>query len=220
MAGSKAGKFRAVCAVALTVGSLISARPGLAAVASTGSFGIDISVPFPYTSGTFDGGITGFNAGPFSVGGTPVDLAGNVGTMTIANGNIPAIDIPALAATFNFDAVSAPLTFEGAGVAVCSTNIVACAAGQASFVGDVSNITDPGNLLPDGWVYTFDGTAGDNPGSGYDAIGEFGINAFLPVDVPAGNPVTQAHLEKTYQAATAAYQKANAAKQLVLEAGK
>jgi len=189
MAGSKSVRSRSAWAAILAGGLVLWARVGMAAVASTGSFGIDIDVDFPFTSGTFDGGITSFNAGPFSVGGTPVDLAGNVGSMTIANGNIPAINIPALAATFDFDAVSAPLSFEGAGVAVCSTNIVACAAGQASFVGDISNITDPGNLLPDGWVYTFDGTAGDNPGSGFDAIGQFGINAFLPVDVPAGNPV-------------------------------
>jgi hypothetical protein len=159
-------------------------------VAATGTFGIDISVPFPFTSGTFDGQITGFNAGPFSVGGTPVDLQSAVGMMTIANGNIPAIDVPALAATFDFDAVSGPLSFEGAGVAVCSSNIINCAAGQATFVGDFTSLTDPGNLLPDGYVYVFDGTGGDNPGSGFDAIGNFGINGFLPVDVPAGNPVT------------------------------
>jgi hypothetical protein len=115
----------------------------------------------------------------------------DVGTMTIANGNIPAFNIPALAANFNFDAVSTPLSFHGAGIAVCdTTNVVNCAAGQATFVGDITNEVDAGNVLPDGFVYTFDGTGGDNPGSGFDAIGVFAINGFLPVNVPAGNPVT------------------------------
>ena len=161
-------------------------------VAAKGTFGIDISVTLfpPPATGTFDGQITSFDAGPFPVGGTEVDLASNVGTMNIVDGDIPSINVPALAATFDFDAVSAPLSFSGAGMAVCSTDIVACAAGQATFVGDFTGLVDGSNLLPDGYVYTFDGTGGDNPGPGFDAIGNFGINAFLPVNVPIGNPVT------------------------------
>jgi hypothetical protein len=172
--------------------ALVTAGAVRADVAATGTFGIDIDVNIITQTGTFDGEITGFNAGPFSVGGTPVDLAGNVGTMNIVNGNIPSFNIPALAANFNFDATSPALTFEGEGIAVCSTNIIDCAAGQATFVGDITSLTDGSNLLPDGYVYTFDGTGGDNPGPGFDAIGNFGINGFLPVNVPAGNPVTAA----------------------------
>jgi hypothetical protein len=182
---------------AMTVLAL-GANVARADVAATGDFGIDISVNLITQTGTFDGQITAFDAGPFSVGGTPVDLASGVGTMTIANGNIPSFNIPALAANFNFDAVSGPLSFEGAGIAVCSSNIINCAAGQATFVGDITNLVDGSDLLPDGYVYTFDGTGGDNPGSGFDAIGNFGINGFLPVDVPAGNPVTAASDPTTF----------------------
>src|SRR5262245_11861240 len=105
------------------LGLLAMAVAARADVAATGTFGIDISVPFPYTSGTFSGQITGFDAGPFSVGGTPVDLATWVGTMNIVNGNLPSINVPGLAANFNFDATSGALGFHGAGIAVCSTNI-------------------------------------------------------------------------------------------------
>ena len=45
------------------------------------------------------------------------------------------------------------------------------------------------------------------------------LNAYPKLNA-AGNPVSQAQLEKVYQRAQAAYQKANAAKNLVLEAAK
>jgi hypothetical protein len=161
-------------------------------VAATGTFGIDVHVSFPFTSGTFDGTITGFNAGPFMAGGTPINLQTDIGTMSIDNGQIPQINASALAATFNFDANDANLTaknlsFHGAGIAVC-TDAITCAQGQGTFVGDVTSITDPDNLLPN-LVYTFDGTVVVDPGPTFDASGVFGLNAFTPANVPAGNPV-------------------------------
>ena len=180
---------RSMC---VALATLVIASGARADVAATGTFGIDIDVPFPFTSGTFNGQITGFDAGPFAVGGVPVDLATTVGTMNIVNGSIPSINVPGLAANFSFDAVSAPLGFSGAGIAVCSSNIIACAAGEATFVGQFTSLTDGSNLLPDGYVYLFDGTGRDNPGSGYDAIGTFGINGFRLIDVPTGFPVVAA----------------------------
>ena len=168
----------------------LAATPAARAeVAATGTFGIDISVSFPFSSGTFDGSITGFDAGPFSVGGTPVDLQGDVATMSLVNGMIPSINIPALAATFNFDAVDDGATanalgFHGAGVAIC-TDAITCVQGQGTFVADVSAITDPNGVLPAGYVYTFDGTVAVDPGP-FDAAGVFGLNAFSQVAVPAG----------------------------------
>src|SRR5262249_20080820 len=121
-----------------------------------------------------------------------VDLKTSLVGMSITNGQIPAINIPALAATFSFDATdngatANSLDFHGAGVAVC-TNAVSCSQGAGTFVGDVSTITDPNSLLPDASVYTFDGTVAVSSGP-FDATGVFGLNAFLPVDVPVGNPV-------------------------------
>lgn len=175
--------------MALMIGGVLMAAPTRADVAATGTFGIDVDVPFPFTSGTFAGSITGFDTGPFLVGGAPVDLATDIVRMSIVNGVIPAIDIPALAATFAFDAVDEAFTanaleFTGAGVAVC-VNAISCSQGAGTFVGDVTSIVDPDGLLPDGYVYTFDGTlaVGDPV---FDVGGVFGLNAFLPVDVPAG----------------------------------
>lgn len=168
------------------------AMPAAADVAATGTFGIDIHVSFPFASGTFDGAITGFDAGPFDVGGTPVDLATDVGTMSIPTGNLTNIDIGALAVTFDFMAVDDDLTandfgFSGAGVAVCD-DAITCAQGQGSFVSDLSAIVDPSDVLPDGFAYTFDGTVFVDPGP-FDAAGVFGVNGFAPAAVPAGSAV-------------------------------
>jgi len=163
------------------IGLVLAARsPAWGDVAATGSFGIDVSVPPPFTSGTFDGEITGFNAGPFTVGGTTVNLATGITQMNIINGNIPQINLQSLAATFDFDADDENLTanslsFEGAGRAIC-TDLATCSQGQGTFVADVSNIVDPQDLLPDGYVYTFDGTVAVDPGP-FDAAGRFGLNA-------------------------------------------
>jgi hypothetical protein len=175
----------------LLVALLVCARSGSADVAATGMFGIDIDVNFPPTSGTFSGAITSFDAGPFSVGGNAVDLQTDIVSMSLA-GNLTNINIPALAVTFDFDATDDDLTandldFAGAGIAVCD-NQVTCFQGQGSFVGDLSGFVDPNDVLPDGFVYTFDGRVFVDPGP-FDAAGVFGINGFAPVDVPAGNPV-------------------------------
>jgi hypothetical protein len=52
----------------------------------------------------------------------------------------------------------------------------------------VTGNTDPNGLLPDGYFYTFDGTVVVDPGP-FDAAGVFGLNAFLPIDLPIGIPV-------------------------------
>jgi hypothetical protein len=173
--------------------AVLAGRGARAEVAAKGMFGINVHVSFPFTSGTFDGDITSFDTGPFMAGGSAVDLETDIVTMSITNGQIPNINIPALAATFNFDAVddnatAKNLSFHGAGIAVC-TDAITCAQGQGTFVGDMSSIADPDALLPDGLVYTFDGTVTVDPGPTYDASGVFGINAFTPATVPAGNPV-------------------------------
>lgn len=176
----------------LLVATLVLVGRAHAEVAATGTFGINVHVSFPFTSGTFDGTITGFDTGPFMAGGSSIDLKTDIGMMSITNGMIPAINIPALAATFNFDAVDSNLTaknlsFHGAGIAVC-TDAITCAQGQGTFVGDVTSVTDPDALLPDPLVYTFDGTVMVSSGA-FDATGVFGLNAFTPQNVPAGNPV-------------------------------
>lgn len=52
---------------------VVTAASGVQAdIAATGTYGINVSVGGFPPSGTFDGNITGFAAGPFSVGGTPV----------------------------------------------------------------------------------------------------------------------------------------------------
>lgn len=168
---------------------LLSAGIARADVAATGTFGINVDVSFPFTSGTFDGAITGFDGGPFMVGATPVDLATDVVSMTIPTSNLLNIDIGALAVTFDVSAVDDDLTlndfgFAGGGVAVCE-DAITCAQGQGTFVGDITSLTDPSDLLPDGWVYTFDGTVMVSAGA-FDAEGAFGINAFLPKNLPAG----------------------------------
>lgn len=173
--------------------ALTCAAPAAADVAATGTFGIDIDVSFPFQMGTFDGAITGFDPGPFNVGGTPVDLATDVGTMSIPVGNLTEIDVQALAVTFDFDATDDDLTandldFSGAGIAVCN-DAITCAQGQGTFVADVSNLVDPNGVLPTEFVYTFDGTVLVDPGP-FDAAGVFGLNAFAPVDVPTDTLVT------------------------------
>lgn len=175
---------------ALLLAGLLLALPraSLGAPAGTGTFGIDVDVDFPFTSGTFTGTITSFDAGPFVVGSANVDLATAIGSMSIVNGTIPAINIPALSATFTFDAAdqgatSNALDFSGAGYAIC-TDAITCVEGQGTFVGDVTGIVDPDDVLPDGFVYTFDGTVAVDPGP-FDAAGVFGLNAFAPKDVPA-----------------------------------
>lgn len=149
-------------------GLLAAAVPARADVAATGTFGIDISVPFPFTSGTFDGAITSFDPGPFMIGATAVDLATDIVSMTIPAGNLTNIDLGALAVTFDFAATDDDLTvndldFTGAGVAVCN-DAITCAQGQGTFVADVTSLTDPSGLLPTGFVYTFDGTVFVDPG--------------------------------------------------------
>jgi hypothetical protein len=171
------------------VAGLLSAATTRADVAATGAFGIDVDASFPFTSGTFDGAITGFDAGPFTVGATPVDLATAIGTMTIPTSNLTSIDVGALAVTFDVSVTDDDLTandldFSGGGVAVCD-DAVTCAQGQGSFVADVTSLTDPSNLLPDDYVYTFDGTVMVSAGP-FEADGVFGINGFLPQNVPTG----------------------------------
>lgn len=160
-------------------------------VAATGTFGIDVHVSAPFTSGTFDGTITGFDNGPFTAGGTPVDLESTIGTMAI-DGTIPAISLSTLTATFNFDAtdqsVANDLSFHAAGVAIC-TDAFTCAQGQGTFVADVSNIVNPQSVVPGGLVYTFDGTVEVDPGPTFDASGIFGLNAFSPTDVTNTTPL-------------------------------
>src|SRR5689334_17619316 len=179
---------RAILAAAL----VLVARGARADVAATGTFGINVHVSFPFTSGTFDGTITGLDTGPFTAGGGSVDLKTDIGMMSITNGQIPAINIPALAATFSFDAADSNLTakslsFTGAGIAVC-TDAITCAQGAGSFVGDVTSITDPDALLPDPLAYTFDGTVMVSSGP-FDATGVFGLNAFAPQNVAVGSSV-------------------------------
>ena len=180
--------------VVLTMLAIAGREPALAEVAATGSFGINVDVDlFPVPMGTFDGEITGFNAGPFSVGGTPVALATDIAGMNIVNGQIPQIDLNALAATFTFTlddkgTTANSLTLDGAGRAIC-TDAITCAQGQGTFVADVTSVADPNGLLPDGYVYTFDGTVAVDPGP-FDAAGVFGFNAFLPHDLPVGVPVS------------------------------
>jgi hypothetical protein len=171
-------------------GALVWIGSARADVAATGTFGINVHLSFP--TGTFDGAITGFDTGPFDVGGNPVDLATDVGSMTIPTGNLTQIDIGALAVTFDFAATDDNLTvndldFTGAGVAVCD-DAITCSQGQGTFVADVTSLTDPGGLLPGGFVYTFDGTVVVDPGP-FDAAGVFGLNAFPVTAVPAGVPV-------------------------------
>src|SRR5215470_7336834 len=97
--------FSTTVARVTVVGLVVALRSAaFAATAATGTFGINVSVPFPYTSGTFNGMITGFDTGPFDVGGASVDLKTSLVGMSITNGQIPAINIPALASTFSFDA--------------------------------------------------------------------------------------------------------------------
>ena len=57
MAGNKSACSRSDWAATLAAGALLWARVGLAAVASTGSFGIDIDVELLTQTGTFDGQI-------------------------------------------------------------------------------------------------------------------------------------------------------------------
>jgi hypothetical protein len=159
-------------------------------VAATGAFGINVDVPFPFTSGTFNGEITSFNGGPFSVGGTSVDLSNGVGAMDINNGVISAINLNALAATFSFTLADQggtvhSLGITGAGRAVC-TDAVTCAKGQGTFVAEVDGTTDPDGLLPAGPAYVFDGTVVAQSSGPFDATGVFGLNAFAPRDVATG----------------------------------
>jgi hypothetical protein len=177
-------------AVAVVVAIVVAGHGSVKAeVAATGTFGIDVDVPFPFTSGTFNGQITNFDAGPFSVGGTGVDLGTGVGGMGITNGVISAINLNALAASFSFTLADQGgtlnmLSITGAGRAVC-TDAITCAQGQGTFVADVSGATDPNDLLPDAPKYVFDGTVTVSSGM-FDATGVFGLNAFSPLDVPAG----------------------------------
>jgi hypothetical protein len=178
--------------IVLAMLAVAGREPARAEVAATGAFGIDVDVPFPFNMGTFDGEITGFDAGPFDVGGTPVALATDIGGMSIVNGQIPTINIPALTATFTFmlddqNTTGNSLALTAEGRAIC-TDALTCAQGQGTFVADVTGITDPNGLLPDTHVYTFDGTVAVDPGP-FDAAGVFGLNAYAPIDLPAGVPV-------------------------------
>src|ERR1044071_8854890 len=120
----KYDKHSIVRAVVMAVAVVAGGESARAEVAATGTFGIDVDVPFPFTSGTFDGEITSFNGGPFTVGGNNVDLGTGVGGMNITNGVISSINVNALAASFSFTladkgSTANTLSIAGAGRAVC-----------------------------------------------------------------------------------------------------
>src|ERR1044071_7882143 len=76
--GSMRYTKRSIARAVAVVAAVVVAGSGVARaeVAATGMFGINVHISAPFTSGTFDGEITSFNAGSFSVGGTAVDLNG------------------------------------------------------------------------------------------------------------------------------------------------
>jgi hypothetical protein len=154
--------------------------PARADVAATGTFDIDVN-GFPTVA--FDGGI-GFDTDGFSVGGTPVDLAGDVGPMTYTGSAV--VNTSTLSAPFSLTATGTDFSFDAAGTAACTTST--CTQGVATFVGALGTITDPMGHLPAGYAYTFDGSVQINILTGM-GTGIFGMNAFLPAATPPGPAV-------------------------------
>jgi hypothetical protein len=176
--------------VAVVVAVVLAGNgPARAEVAATGTFGINVDIDiFPTPMGTFTGEITSFNAGPFSVGGTNVDLGVGVGGMDITNGQIPSINVGALAATFSFSLADQNSTLNNlditaAGRAVC-TDAITCAQGAGTFVAEVTARQIPTACAPNAAVRVRRHSA-RGVGS-FDATGVFGLNAFTPLDVTAG----------------------------------
>src|SRR5512144_841995 len=62
---------RSIARAVAVVAAVVVAGNGVARaeVAAKGTFGINVHVSAPFTSGTFDGEITAFDAGPFSSAG-------------------------------------------------------------------------------------------------------------------------------------------------------
>src|SRR5262245_26256545 len=87
MTDSKRLVARRAGLLAVLVAVAIAGRsPAWAEVAATGIFGIDVHGSFP--NYTFDGRISSFDAGPFSVGGTAVTLGTDIQKMDILSGVI------------------------------------------------------------------------------------------------------------------------------------
>src|SRR5262245_15208729 len=101
MTDSKRMIARRAGLLAALVGVAIAGRsPAWGAVAATGIFGINVHGSFP--NYTFDGRISSFDAGPFSVGGTAVALDTDIQKMDILSGVISNLNLGALTASFTF----------------------------------------------------------------------------------------------------------------------
>ncbi len=179
-------KSKRVGVVACVLGALLALPPALgrAEVAGTGTFTLhltDSSLP----NVEFDGGITFANAAR-DVGGMSVNLGTGVGMMTYLG--TASVTVGTVSATFTVSATdtNTPFAFTGGGGGACQTPL--CVNGTATFAGSLATVTDPGNVLPDNFTYTFDGSVfidffGMGPG------GTVAINAFAPKMTGTGTDV-------------------------------
>jgi hypothetical protein len=173
--------FRRAAHGLLAIGFVIGLHgSAFGATAGTGTFDIDTHGVPPNV--TFDGTLT-FGNDPRMVGGTPVNLGTSVGAIPY-DGNA-AINVQALSATFDLTASEVGFAFTGEGSGACTGG---CINGTATFVGEVTSLTDPSTFLPSGFAYTFDGSVfidflGNGPG------GTFALNAFADVATPLGSNV-------------------------------
>src|SRR5262245_49919266 len=114
-------------------------------VAATGTFGITL-LPGAPPSVSFDGDIT-FDPGTRSALGAFVDMATDVGDMTFEGTG--TVNVANESAAFDLTAESdGDFDFSASGVASCEN--AGCLDGRGNFGGRLTEITDPGGVLPDG----------------------------------------------------------------------
>lgn len=171
--------------VAFVLGTLLVLPPaGNAEIAGTGTFGIAVHGGLPDVD--FDGVIT-FDNAAHDVGGTSVNLGSSIGTMNYMG--TADVNTSTLSASFTVSATDGdpmPFSFAGDGGGACQT---ACINGSATFAGSLdSPITDPNNVLPNNFTYTFDGTVSINF-LGMGAGGTVAINAFPSISTDMGADV-------------------------------
>lgn len=151
-------------------------------VAATGTFDITLRPGVP-PSVSFDGDIT-FDPGAQSALGAFVDMATDVGEMTFEGDGV--VDAANESLVFDLTAESdGDFDLAASGTASCEN--AGCLNGRGNFGGRLTDITDPGGVLPGG-TFTFDGTiAIGATGAGIDGV--FAINAFPRTATPAGSDV-------------------------------
>lgn len=151
-----------------------------------------------------------FDDASYDVFGTPVNL-GTTGGVTGTSETVLS-DFTGTSGNFASHTQSTNLSYDVAGSFICGAS--GCLSGPVSFVGSISNLVDSIGLpaadyTQDGTIqYTGTTTTPSSPGCplvGVNVLqGPLAINAFQPVDTPAGSDLTVSSSTTFFDSSTAA----------------